>query len=85
MDEIVNEGKINLIKKLLTIGAHWSPLELEKSHGINILTSKYLFIIQIILILFLPYHWSPLEFVELDDIVAELEDDFIPEYDSDDE
>ena len=29
--EILDEGKINMIKKLLTIGAHWSPLELEIS------------------------------------------------------
>ena len=25
--EIIDEGKSNLIKKLLFIGAHWSPLE----------------------------------------------------------
>ena len=48
--EIVDEGKINLIKKLLTIGAHWSQLELENSGGINILTSTYLFIIKKFLI-----------------------------------
>ena len=27
--EVVDEGKNNLIKKLITTGAHWCPLELE--------------------------------------------------------
>ena len=35
--EIVDEGKINLIKKLLTLGANWSPLELEIPDEIRIL------------------------------------------------
>ena len=39
--EIEYEGKINLIKKLLTIGAHWSPLELENSDGINIFWTEW--------------------------------------------
>ena len=34
--EIVDEGKITLIKMLHTIGAHWSPLELKNSGGIKI-------------------------------------------------
>ena len=34
--EIVDEGKSNLIKKLLITGAHWSPLELENSDGVII-------------------------------------------------
>ena len=34
--EIVDEGKSNMIKKFLNIGAHSSPLELENSDGIII-------------------------------------------------
>ena len=38
--EIVDEGKINLIKKLLTSGAHWSPLELEISEVFRFLDTS---------------------------------------------
>ena len=39
--EILDEGKNNLIKKLLIIGDHWSPLELENSDGINIFWTEW--------------------------------------------
>ena len=39
--EIVYEVKSNLIKKFLTIGAHWSPLEFENSDGINIFWTQW--------------------------------------------
>ena len=49
--EIADEGKINLIKKLLTIGGHWSPLEIVYEGKSNMI-KKFLSI---------GTHWSPLE------------------------
>ena len=39
--EILYEGKSNIIKKLLNIGAHWSLLELEIS-GVQISENIYI-------------------------------------------
>ena len=59
--DIENEDDNNLIKKVFSIGAHWSPLELEiVDERKSILIKKLLSI---------GAHWSPFELENSDRII----------------